>query len=234
MPESHLIWKWYQFQVSNEQLNLLKNIKNHLIKLAYLENKGNDDNIKMIKKISLEGWVIVKKFLGLLLVLGLSVSVAACSQPAANTSQTNNSESSKAKTQQDSMELTEKEKGKVYTFLRVAEDKVNILFHKNKANNNTPLLDRYFDKESAAKFLSDVYDKPVVDQIITHYITDKKIEEVIVVNDKPFFEKPVQKTNKEDVKVEGTKDAIKAITKDGVEYDLKMTDGKLLIMNIKK
>lgn len=137
---------------------------------------------------------------------------------------------------EQSQELTAQDKGRVYTAIRIAEDKVNSLFHKEVAEDGTtPVLDPTFTKESAIELLSKYYDKAIAEAIVNHYITDKTVDDgKIVVNAQKYFDPSALDLKVEDVTVEGTKSEVKAKTKDGVTYELKAKDGGFLITNITK
>jgi hypothetical protein len=190
---------------------------------------------------------MLKKWLIGLFALSLAFAAAGCSgnkdtasetnEEAAAADAENSADNAAAEEQEDAEADAALELQKAFNAAAIAEGKVNTLFHKDAAEDGTPLLNKVTGTpEAARELLLEYFDAAVVDQILAHYITDKKIDEAIVVNAEPFFTSTLQGLKFEDVTVEGTKEATTITTKDNVVYTVSWNEeaGKYIVTKIEK
>lgn len=123
------------------------------------------------------------------------------------------------------------EQMKAYLVLRLAEEKVNGLFHEKKSKDGKAILNPLQgSKEVAETFLKAYFDDAMTNKLLTHYLTEEKADNSIVVKADKFFAKAILDTTKADVTMEGSKDGVVTITtKDGAKYTLKNTGDKYII-----
>lgn len=190
---------------------------------------------------------MLKKLLIGLFALSMALTAAGCGQE--NASGTNEEATADATTGSGGAAEEEApaevdpalELQKALNGAAMAEGKVNTLFHKDvheaEDGTVTPLLNLTTGTpEAARELLLGYFDAALVDEIIAHYVTDKTIEEGIVVNEEPFFTSTLQGLKFEDVTVEGTKEATAITTKDNVVYTVGWNEeaGKYIVTKIEK
>jgi hypothetical protein len=160
------------------------------------------------------------KFMTVLMLVILILSVAACSTPA--------------------KEADPMDKQIAYNDARVAVDKVKTLFHKTTAKDGTPILDPSTGgQEKAKELLLGYFDAPLVDNIMKHYVTDQMVDNNVVLNKGedgaavPFFNPSIVDTTFDTVKVEGSKEEFKITTPENKVYTLKWQEdkGRYIITN---
>lgn len=127
-----------------------------------------------------------------------------------------------------------------YTSVRLAEEKLDILFHSVKKDEK-PVMNALIanDKEKAAKFLNAYFEPALTDKILTHYLTTEKTADgSAIVNAAKFF--PVSiiaaAPTKDDVTYEGTPAEVKITTKkdNGFFTIKKNAEGKYLVSEASK
>ncbi|MFD2612239.1 hypothetical protein [Paenibacillus gansuensis] len=153
---------------------------------------------------------MLKKLVTGVLLLAVVLAVAACSTK----------ESDEEKAQKNQI---------IYNSVKISVDKVNSLFHKDVAEDETPLLTSA-KKEDAKSILDGYFDPALSDQILTHYITDKTIDNRIAVKPEPFFNQDILATKFEDAKVEGEKNEYTVTTKAGKYTVKKVEDSEQYIV----
>lgn len=160
------------------------------------------------------------KFMTVLMLIILTLSVVACSTPA--------------------KEADPMDKQIAYNDARVAVDKVKILFHKTTAKDGTPILDPATGgTEKAKELLLDYFDASLVDKIMAHYVTDQIVDNNVILNKGedgaavPFFNPSIIDTTFETVKVEGNKEEFKITTPENKVYTLKANEekGRYIVTN---
>lgn len=168
----------------------------------------------------------MKKLLSLLAVFCLMFAVAGCTtDKEENTAEKNNAE------------LNDQTKSKMYNAARIAEGKVNDVFHHDvAADETTPILNASFpDEASAVEFLSKYYSEDVAKEIYTHYATGEQTAEgQVILKADPFFSTPLQATTSEDVTIEGDVNAATITTADNVVYHVELQDDKYIITKVQK
>lgn len=176
----------------------------------------------------------MKKLLSFLAVFTLMFAVVGCADKEEETTD-NAAEETK---EENTAELTDQVKSKMYNAARIAEGKVNDTFaHDVAADGETPILTKTFaDQAAAVAFLSKYYSEEVATEIYNHYATAETTEagEIIVKAD-PFFAETqsLLATTVEDVTVEG--DANKGtMTAGAVTYTVELKDGKYIVTGIQK
>ncbi|ANE47781.1 hypothetical protein SY83_17505 [Paenibacillus swuensis] len=157
---------------------------------------------------------MMKKLFTGVMLLAIVLAVAACS----NNKPT---EEEVAKTNQVA-----------YNAVKVAVVKVNALFHHDVAADETTPVMTSKTKEDAKEILDGYFDGALSDAIITHYVTDKKAEDRVVVNAEPFFKQELLASKFEDVTVEaGEEDEHVVTTKDAGKFTVKhVEDGDKFIV----
>lgn len=126
-----------------------------------------------------------------------------------------------------------------YTAVRLAEEKLDILFHTSKKDDKTvmnPLIAT--DKEKAAKFLNAYFDPALTEKILAFYLTaDKTADGAVIVKADKFLPVSIIKSapTKDDVTFEGTEAEVKITTKDnGVFTVKKNAEGKYVVSDAAK
>lgn len=121
---------------------------------------------------------------------------------------------------------------KAYLAARMAEEKVDFVFHDNKdADGNFVLNKFYADKDKAVTFLKGFYDAALVDKMVAFYmLPDNKI------NKENFFKKALSATKKEEMTFDSanTNDQVKFTTKEGAVYTLKKANDTFQVTNVEQ
>ncbi|AGK55059.1 hypothetical protein [Bacillus sp. 1NLA3E] len=175
----------------------------------------------------------MKRLLAFLTIFTLMFAVAGCSSTKDDTSKTTTEKKATEKTS----ELTDQVKSKMYNAVRIAEGKVNEVFAKEMAaDETTPVLTSTFADEAAAEaFLSKYYSADIAKEIYTYYVTDQKTTDgQTIVKADPFFAKPILDTTKDDVTVEGDANKATVKTKDNVTYTVELKDNTYVVTAIQK
>lgn len=125
-----------------------------------------------------------------------------------------------------------------YITVRLAEEKINSLFHDSVAGGK-PVLKSVIanNKEEAKQFLMNYFDEGLAEQIVDHYWTDETVDGAVVVKEEPFLTASVIKgtKTKDDVTFAGDENEPSFTTPDQVTFKLKKTDnGKYVITEIQK
>jgi hypothetical protein len=126
---------------------------------------------------------------------------------------------------------------KAYLAARLAQEKVDFVFHENKDKDGNFILNKnYLDPEKAAAFLSGFYDPALVKSMLAFYMTDKKSGDATIVNKDNFYKKSLNDTKKEEVTFDAanTKDQVKFTTKDGAVYTLKRSGDTFIVTSIEQ
>jgi major membrane immunogen (membrane-anchored lipoprotein) len=121
---------------------------------------------------------------------------------------------------------------KAYLAARMAEEKVDFVFHDNKDKDGNFVLNKFYpDADKAKTFLKGFYDAAIVDQMVAFYLQpDGK------VNKDNYFKKALSSTKKEDMTFDSanTNDQVKFTTKEGAVYTLKKTNEQFLVTNVEQ
>lgn len=169
----------------------------------------------------------MKRLFALFTIFSLLIAAGGCTSE--------EKESTETKTEENAG-LTDEEKSKIYNSVRVAELKVNEVFHKEvAADEKTPVINPSFaDEKSAVSFLSKYYSEDVAKDIYSHFSTDNKINDgQMIVNEAPYFSPSVLDTNKEDAEIDGDKN--KATVKaENITYQLELQESGYVITSIEK
>jgi hypothetical protein len=172
----------------------------------------------------------MKKLLSLLAVFTLMFAVVGCTaEKEENTDNTAEEE--------NTAELTDQVKSKMYNAARVAEGKINDVFHHDVAEDGTtPIINASFpDEASATEFLTKYYSEDVAKEIYTYYATGEQTAEgQVIVKADPFFAAPLQATTIEDVTIEGDANAATITTADNVTYNVELQDDKYIVTGVQK
>ncbi|MFE8696854.1 endonuclease [Cytobacillus sp. FJAT-53684] len=171
----------------------------------------------------------MKKLLALLAIFSLLFAVTGCSSSKEETAE-------KDKVEKTS-ELTDSVKSKMYNSVRVAELKVNEVFHKElAADEETPIINASFsDENDAIAFLSKYYSEEVAKDIYTHYATGEKTAEgQMIINAEAYFNPSFLDTNQETVTIEGDENKATIKTAENVSYQIELKDGKYIITSVEK
>ncbi|MEV3335853.1 hypothetical protein ABNC15_12300 [Paenibacillus larvae] len=174
---------------------------------------------------------MLKKATAGVMIAALLVTGAACSK--ANDSSATSSPQS---TQAAAKDNQGKVNNKAYLDARLAEEKVNTLFHEKKVDNNPVLNPAYGDKQRAVDSLGKYYDTALANQIVDHYLTDQKQGEAIVVKTDKFFQPSIIENKKEDIKFDdkSNADEVTFTTKDNLTYVMKKKGDTFIVMNVEK
>jgi hypothetical protein len=170
---------------------------------------------------------VLKRIAAAALICTIALTGAACSSnnsnkdaastPAASTASSSPSASASASENPDVA------KTQAFIAARMAEEKVNYLFHQETSADDKPILNPVTpDKESASKFLNAYIDPALTEKIVTYYLTEEKAGNAIVVKSDPFFTVSILATaSKDDVTYEGAEKEYKMTTKDGGVFTVK-------------
>jgi hypothetical protein len=129
-------------------------------------------------------------------------------------------------------------KMKAYNAARIAEEKINTLFHTSTSEDKAvlnPLIAT--DKDKAAKFLNAYFDPALSEKILTFYLTPDKTQDgsILVKTDKFLPGSILAAKTKDDVTYEGTQDEVKMTTKDNMVFTAKKnSEGKYIITDVAK
>ncbi|MHC0035779.1 endonuclease [Pseudoneobacillus sp. C159] len=168
----------------------------------------------------------MKKLLSLLAIFTFMFAIVGCS-----------TDKEENQTTENKAELTPQIKSKMYNAARVAEGKVNDLFHHDvAADGTTPILNASFPDEAAAvAFLSKYYSEDVANEIFTYYATGEQTAEgQVIVKADPFFSPSLIETTLEDVTIEGDANKATITTSENVVYNVELQDDKYIVNGIKK
>lgn len=124
-----------------------------------------------------------------------------------------------------------------YTAARIAEEKVDTLFHQTKSKDGKPILNTLIaaDKEKAIKFLNSYFEPAMSEKIVAFYWTADKADDSVVVKESKFFTASVLLTkSKDEVTYEGNKDQVKLTTKDGGVFTVKRANDKYVVTDFAK
>ncbi|TCJ02405.1 endonuclease [Cytobacillus praedii] len=171
----------------------------------------------------------MKKLLAIFAIFSLIFTAAGCSS--------STEEPAEKTTEKKTAELTESAKSKIYNSVRVAELKVNEVFHKEvAADETTPVINANFaDEEKSVEFLSKYYSKELAKNIYTHYATEEKTAEgQMIINAEPYFTPSFLETNQEAVTIEGNENKATLKTNKNVTYQVELKDGQYVISSIEK
>ncbi|MED3549130.1 hypothetical protein [Cytobacillus praedii] len=171
----------------------------------------------------------MKKLLAIFAIFSLIFTAAGCSSAT--------EEPAEKTTEKKTAELTESAKSKIYNSVRVAELKVNEVFHKEvAADETTPVINANFaDEEKSVEFLSKYYSKELAKDIYTHYATEEKTAEgQMIINAEPYFTPSFLETNLEAVTIEGNENKATLKTNKNVTYQVELKDGQYVITSIEK
>ncbi|MED3571477.1 endonuclease [Cytobacillus praedii] len=171
----------------------------------------------------------MKKLLAIFAIFSLIFTAAGCSS--------STEEPAEKTTEKKTAELTESAKSKIYNSVRVAELKVNEVFHKEvAADETTPVINANFaDEEKSVEFLSKYYSKELAKNIYTHYATEEKTAEgQMIINAEPYFTPSFLETNQEAVTIEGNENKATLKTNKNVTYQVELKDGQYVITSIEK
>ncbi|MGN7399798.1 endonuclease [Cytobacillus praedii] len=171
----------------------------------------------------------MKKLLAIFAIFSLIFTAAGCSS--------STEEPAEKTTEKKTAELTESAKSKIYNSVRVAELKVNEVFHKEvAADETTPVINANFaDEEKSVEFLSKYYSKELAKDIYTHYATEEKTAEgQMIINAEPYFTPSFLETNQEAVTIEGNENKATLKTNKNVTYQVELKDGQYVITSIEK
>ncbi|KIL37508.1 hypothetical protein SD71_02430 [Cohnella kolymensis] len=172
---------------------------------------------------------MLKKLAATALICTIALTGAACSSKngnndAAGTPALSTASSSPSATAPASAsENPDVSKTKAFIAGRMAEEKVNYLFHQTTSEDEKPILNPVTpDKESAAKFLNAYIDPALTEKILTYYLTEEKADNAIVVKSDPFFTVSIlAAASKDDLTYEGADNEYKMTTKDGGVFTVK-------------
>jgi Tfp pilus assembly protein PilP len=175
----------------------------------------------------------MKKLLSLLAVFTLMFAVAGCTAE----KEENTDNTAEEKKEENTAELTDQAKSKMYNAARVAEGKVNDVFHHDvAADETTPILAASFADEAAAvEFLSKYYSEEVAKEIYTYYVTGEKTAEgQAIVKADPFFTPSLLETTLEDVTIEGDANKATLKTAENVTYTVELKEDKYIVTGVQK
>ncbi|MBP2240560.1 hypothetical protein J2Z40_001117 [Cytobacillus eiseniae] len=167
----------------------------------------------------------MKKFLAFLTIFSILFTVAGCTD----------SKDEPAETEDKVAELTDSIKSKVYNSVRVAELKVNEVFHKEVAEDGeTPIINANFaEEEKTVAFLSNYYSEEIAKDMYSYYATDEKTaENQMIIKKEPYFTPSFLETNQEDVTIEGNETKATIKTADHT-YQLELQADQYVITSIK-
>lgn len=160
-----------------------------------------------------------KQVLLLALVAIFAVVVAGCSE------NNNNEGAAESKVNYEQV---------AFTALKMAEDKVNLVFHHDSTEDGIPVLNPTIGtQDAAAELLGGYIDAALVDQINAHYITGDQAGDAVVVNEESFFTVTTQGVNMDTFTVEGDENLVK-FTKDNVTYEVKKAEDKYILSGVTK
>lgn len=171
----------------------------------------------------------MKKLLTLFAIFPLLLTAAGCSS--------STEEPAEKSAEKKTAELTDSIKSKIYNSVRVAELKVNEVFHKEvAADETTPIINANFaDEEKSVEFLSKYYSEELAKDIYSHYATEEKTAQgQMIIHAESYFNPSFLDTNQESITIEGDENKATVITAKNVTYHLELKDGQYIITSIEK
>jgi hypothetical protein len=134
-------------------------------------------------------------------------------------------------------ENPEMAQSQAYIAARLAEEKVESLFHQETSADGKPILNPIApDKAAAGKFLNAYLDPALSEKVLAFYLTEQKADNAIVVKGDKFFSSSIRETaSKADVTFEGSGGVYQLTTKTGGVYTVKKNaDGKFTLADFSK
>ncbi|WP_102274432.1 endonuclease [Cytobacillus massiliigabonensis] len=171
----------------------------------------------------------MKKLLAIFVIFALLFTAAGCSS--------SSEEPAEKTTEKETAGLTDSLQSKIYNSVRVAELKVNEVFHKEvAADETTPVINANFaDEEKSVEFLSKYYSEELAKNIYSHYATEEKTAEgQMILNAEPYFNPSFLETKQEAVTIEGDENKATVKTAENVTYQLEIQNGQYVITSIEK
>ncbi|KIL41784.1 hypothetical protein SD70_05400 [Gordoniibacillus kamchatkensis] len=126
---------------------------------------------------------------------------------------------------------------KAYLAARMAQEKIDFVFHDNKDKDGNFILNKYYpDQDKATAFLSGFYDPALVKSMVAFYVTDKKSGDSPIINKDNFYKKSLTDSKKEEIAFDAanTKDQVKFTTKDGAVYTMKKSGDNFIVANLEQ
>ncbi|WP_174729912.1 endonuclease [Mesobacillus harenae] len=174
----------------------------------------------------------MKKLLALLAAFTIVFAVVGCSAEEENADKDNGA------AEENTAELTDQAKSKMYNSIRVAEGKVNEVFAKETVSAEDPTFvinSSFADEASAVEFLSKYYNEDTAKEIYAHYATEEKTDDGrMIVNQESYFPASILTTTQEDVTVEGDANKGTVTAPEDVVYTVELAEGKYIITGVEK
>ncbi|MFC5532239.1 hypothetical protein [Cohnella yongneupensis] len=173
---------------------------------------------------------MLKKITVITLFIAVALSAAACSS--SNTKNASPNPSASASEAASPSANPDLEHNLAYIAARLAEEKVDRLFHSETSADGKPVLAAFTpDKDAAAKFLNYYMDSALTEKILAFYLTDEKADNAIVVKADKFFSASILATaSKTDVAFEASDAGFKLTTKDNGVYTVNQNaDGNYIV-----
>lgn len=169
-------------------------------------------------------------------LLSVLVTGAACGKQDAPAASGTSNAGGQAQTTQTAPAATKESQDtvnvKAYLAARLAEEKVDFVFHDNKDKDGNFVLNKFYpDQDKAVTFLKGFYDAAIVDKMVAFYVQpDGKI------NKDNYFKKSLSSTKKDDMTFDAanTNDQVKFTTKDGAVYMLKKANDTFLVAGVEQ
>ena len=175
----------------------------------------------------------MKRLLTILTIITFIFAVTGCASDKEDTAKTD----TKEKTTEKTSELTDQVKVKMYNSLRIAELKVNEVFAKETAaDETTPVVNSAFaNEEATVSFLGKYYSEEIAKEMFTYYVTDQKTADgQTIVKAEPYFSESIIDTEKEDVTTKGDANKATISTKDHTIYTVELQNEQYVITKIEK
>jgi len=172
----------------------------------------------------------LKKLLAFLTIFSLLFAIAGCSSAEEKTAENGTEDKTTS-------ELADSMKTKMYNSVRIAELKVNEIFHKETAaDGETPIINQNFSEDNkAVQFLTKYYSEDLANDIYKHYATDDKTAEgQMITNPEAYFNPSFLDTTIENVTIEGDENKATIKTADNITYHVELKDTQYIIMQIEK
>ncbi|WP_123041444.1 hypothetical protein [Cohnella candidum] len=180
---------------------------------------------------------LFKKFATTVLVLTIAFAAAACSSNSDKKEESAAATGIAATASASAPADETASKAQAYIAARLAEEKVEGLFHQETSADGKSILNPITpDKDAAVKFLNAYIDSALSEKIVTYYLTEEKADGAIVVKSDKFLSVSIRGTaSKDEVAFEGTPEEYKLSTKDGGVYTVKKNaEGKYLLADYAK